>query len=98
MQSGEARTEGLPELPHDSEDAGGLGVIALNPMLSLGTSMEVLAKSMMGGAPDACKGRQTCKKQGAGGLHGYERLLRGGKYAFWFLGAMQIKVSCFWAT
>ena len=44
MQSRAARTEGLPELPHDSEKAWGLGVIALNPMLSLRVSMEVLAE------------------------------------------------------
>jgi hypothetical protein len=98
MQSRAARTEGLPELPHDSEKAWGLGVIALNPMLSLRVSMEILAKRMMGGAPGSWKGHQTSRKQGAGGRHGYERLLRGKKCAFWFLGAMQINVSCFWAT
>lgn len=32
------------------------------------------------------------------GLHGYERSLIGEKCAFWFLGAMQINVSCFWGN
>lgn len=77
---------------------GELEGIALNTMLSLEESMEVLAKRTIGGAPDAHKGHQTNRKQGAGGLHGYKKPLIGEKCAFWFLGVMQINVPCFWGS
>lgn len=68
----------------------------MNTMLSLGGSMEVLAKRMIGGAPDAHKGHQTNRKQGAGGPQGYKKPLIGEKCTFWFLGVMRINVPCYW--